>query len=87
IGQAAGPIPLLAVEEIGPIRSLSLARPSVMAYAADLPSYHQAAEALLDVMQKGVSAEIGREYPLSDAAQAQSDLEAGRTTGSLLLIP
>lgn len=87
IGQAAGPIPLLAVEEIGPIRSLSLARPSVMAYAADLPAYHQAAEALLDVMQKGVSAEIGREYPLSDAAQAQADLEAGRTTGSLLLIP
>ena len=26
-------------------------------------------------------------HPLSDAAQAQSDLEAGRTTGSLLLIP
>lgn len=31
IGQAAGPIPSLAVEDIGPIRSLSLARPSVMA--------------------------------------------------------
>jgi NADPH2:quinone reductase len=87
IGQAAGPIPSLAVEEIGPIRSLSLARPSVMAYAADLLAYRQAAKALLDMMQKGVAAEIGREYPLADAAQAQSDLEAGRTTGSLLLIP
>ncbi|KGJ02918.1 NADPH2:quinone reductase [Paracoccus halophilus] len=87
IGQAAGPIPSLAVEDIGPIRSLSLARPSVMAYAADLPAYHRAAEALLEMMQKGVCAEIGGEYPLADAAQAQSDLEAGRTTGSLLLIP
>lgn len=87
IGQAAGPIPSLALDEIGPIRSLSLARPSVMAYAADLPAYHQAAEALLDMMQKGISAEIGHEYPLADAAQAQSDLEAGRTTGSLLLLP
>ncbi len=87
IGQAAGPIPSLAVEDIGPIRSLSLARPSVMAYAADLPAYHHAAEALLEMMQKGVCTEIGGEYPLADAAQAQSDLEAGRTTGSLLLIP
>lgn len=87
IGQAAGPIPSLAVEDIGPIRSLSLARPSVMAYAADLPAYHQAAKALLEIMQKGVCTEIGHEYPLAEAAQAQSDLEAGRTTGSLLLIP
>lgn len=87
IGQAAGPIPSLAVEDIGPIRSLSLARPSVMAYVADLPAYHHAAEALLEMMQKGVCTEIGGEYPLVDAAQAQSDLEAGRTTGSLLLIP
>ncbi|WP_313350462.1 quinone oxidoreductase [Paracoccus sp. (in: a-proteobacteria)] len=87
VGQAAGVIPPLAVEEIGPIRSLSLARPSVMAYAADLPTYHKAAEALLDMMQKGIAAEIGREYPLANAAQAQSDLETGRTTGSLLLIP
>ncbi|MCG2842310.1 quinone oxidoreductase family protein [Paracoccus aerodenitrificans] len=87
IGQAAGAIPSLAVEDIGPIRSLSLARPSVMAYAADLTVYHHAAEALLEMMQKGVCTEIGGEYPLAEAAQAQSDLEAGRTTGSLLLIP
>ena len=87
IGQAAGPIPALAVEEIGPIRSLSLSRPSVMAYVATEDIYPQAAAALLEIMQKGVIAEIGGEYPLTRAAQAQSDLEAGRTTGSLLLVP
>ena len=87
IGQAAGPIPPLAVEEIGPIRSLSLARPSVMAYAADTAIYPQAAAALLKVMQKGITAEIGGEYSLTNAPQAQADLEAGRTTGSLLLVP
>ena len=42
---------------------------------------------LLEMMQQGVCTEIGGEYPLVEAAQAQSDLEAGRTTGSLLLIP
>lgn len=87
IGQAAGPVPPLAVEEIGPIRSLSLARPSVMAYAADTTIYPQAAAALLEVMRKGITAEIGGEYSLTNAAQAQADLEAGRTTGSLLLVP
>lgn len=87
IGQAAGPIPPIAVEEIGPIRSLSLARPSVMAYAADTTIYPKAAAALLEVMQRGITAEIGDEYPLTNAPQAQADLEAGRTTGSLLLVP
>lgn len=87
IGQAAGPIPSLTVDEIGPIRSLSLARPSVTAYVSDLPAYRQATEALFGMMQKGISAEIGGEYTLADASRAQSDLEAGRTTGSLLLIP
>ncbi len=87
IGQAAGSIPPIAVEEIGPIRSLSLARPSVMAYAADTTIYPQAAAALLEVMRKGIMAEIGGEYPLAAAPHAQSDLEAGRTTGSLLLVP
>lgn len=87
IGQAAGPIPPLAVDELGPIRSLSLARPSVMAYAADPALYSQGMAELLVLMQTGVAAEIGGEYPLAEAARAQADLEAGRTTGSLLLIP
>ncbi|RJE83529.1 quinone oxidoreductase [Paracoccus onubensis] len=87
IGQAAGPIPPLPVEAIGPVRSLTLARPSVMGYIADEPTYLQACEALLDMLSQGISAETGHEYPLTDAAQAQSDLESGCTTGSVLLIP
>lgn len=87
IGQAAGPIPPLAVEELGPARSLSLALPSVMAYAADPELYARGMADLLALMQEGIAAEIGGEYPLAEAACAQADLEAGRTTGSLLLIP
>jgi NADPH2:quinone reductase len=58
-----------------------------MAYAADPHTYAVASEALIAVMQAGVVAEIGGEYFLVDAAKAHADLEAGRTTGSLLLIP
>jgi NADPH2:quinone reductase len=87
IGQAAGPTPPINVEQLGSRRSLSLTRPSVMAYSADPHTYSVASEALIAMMQAGVVAEIGGEYPLTQAARAQADLEEGRTTGSLLLIP
>ncbi|MFA6266185.1 MAG: quinone oxidoreductase [Pseudolabrys sp.] len=87
IGQAAGLIPALSVEALGPRRSISLARPSVMGYSADPALYRAAAADLFAAMACGIVAEIGAEYPLSQAAQAQSDLESGRTTGSLLLKP
>ena len=87
IGQPAGPIPPIDVEELGPKRSLSLARPSIMAYISDTETYRRAAADVLAVLQDGIAPLIGRSYPLAEAAAAQADLEAGRTTGSLLLVP
>ncbi|GAB2902648.1 quinone oxidoreductase family protein [Paralcaligenes ginsengisoli] len=87
MGQAAGPIPPISVDQLGPRRSLSLARPSIMAYSGDPNTYLAASEELIAVMQAGVVAEIGNEYPLAEAGRAQADLEGGRTTGSVLLIP
>ncbi len=87
VGQAAGSIPPFSVEELGPMRSLSLARPSVMAYAAEQSTYHVAADAVTKTIHLGIMTEPGGEYPLSKAAQAQSDLEFGKTTGSLVLVP
>jgi NADPH2:quinone reductase len=78
VGQAGGPIPPISVEELGPRRSLSLARPSIFAYAGDLASYRPAAEALFRELAAGLVVE---------AAKAQSLLEAGKTTGSILLRP
>jgi len=50
-------------------------------------AYHQAAAAVLAAMENGIRPVTGSRYALEDAAAAQSDLEAGKTTGSLLLIP
>ncbi|WP_224360290.1 quinone oxidoreductase family protein [Hyalangium versicolor] len=87
IGQAGGPIPPLDVSEIGPRRSLSLARPSVLLYTRDPETYRSAAAEVFATLEEGVAPVIGRAYPLVEAAAAQADLEAGRTTGSLYLVP
>lgn len=87
IGQSAGPTPLLDVNDLGPRRSLMLARPSVMGYMNDAGAYRRSAERVLAAMTEGVLRLTGRAYELRDVALAQADLEAGRTTGALYLKP
>jgi NADPH:quinone reductase len=85
IGQAAGPIAPVNVDDLGPRRSLSLARPSVMAYLNEAESYRSAADAVLAGIENGVLSVAGQSYPLSEAARAHADLEAGVTSGALYL--
>jgi NADPH2:quinone reductase len=87
IGQAGGPIPPINVDDIGPRRALTLARPSFMAYSADRQTYRAAAEAVLALMPLGVVGPVSRRYALENVADAHADLESGRSTGSLVLIP
>ncbi|WP_128928314.1 quinone oxidoreductase family protein [Bradyrhizobium guangxiense] len=87
IGQSAGPIPLVDVHDLGPRRSLMLARPSVMAHMNDVDAYRRSAERVLAAIADGVLRVGGKAYSLQDAALAQADLEAGLTTGALYLRP
>jgi NADPH2:quinone reductase len=87
IGQAAGPIPPLDVEELGPRRSLMFARPSVMAYMNDVEDYRRAADAVLAALASGELEGRGTAYRLCEVTQAHADLEAGRTSGALYLKP
>ena len=87
LGQAAGPIPPLSVEDLGPRRSIALARPSVMAYAADTERYRLAAGEVIARLEGGRPLRTAARYPLADASRAHADLEGGRTTGSVLLLP
>jgi NADPH2:quinone reductase len=84
IGQAGGPIPAVDVHSLS---GVALARPSVLAYVSDLDTYRTAAAALFAVLADGLAVEIGADYPLAQAAQAHRALEAGNTSGSVLLIP
>lgn len=87
IGQAAGAIPPISAEDLGPVRSLSLARPSVMAYAAEQDTYRIATAAVIEAIADGILPQASHQYPLTEAAQAQHALETGKTTGSLVLVP
>ncbi len=85
IGQAAGPIPPVAVEELRPGKSLS--HPSIMAWCADVGRYREAAEAAIAAMERGIVCEIAAEYGLADVAKAHQEMETGRSAGSILLVP
>ena len=87
IGQAAGAIPPLDVRDLGPRRSLMLARPSVMAFMNVAQDYRIAADAVLSALQDGILKAAGTPYRLSEAARAHVDLEGGQTSGSLYLVP
>jgi len=85
LGQPAGPIPPVRVEELGFARSIALMRPSSIAYANDQELYRRGSADLMTALQSGLVNPIGAEYQLRDVAQAHADLEGGRTTGSVIL--
>lgn len=85
MGQPAGPIPPVRVEDLGFARSIALMRPSVLAYANDPDLYARGTADLLSMLIAGMVAPIGARYGLRDAARAHADLECGKTIGSVIL--
>ncbi|MDU7199503.1 MAG: zinc-binding dehydrogenase, partial [Enterobacteriaceae bacterium] len=85
LGQPAGPIPPVRVEELGFTRSIALMRPSSLAYADDAALYRKGAADLMSALSAGLENHIGAEFTLTDAAEAHRVLEAGHTTGSVIL--
>jgi NADPH:quinone reductase len=87
-GNASGAVPPIAPLELSRRGSLFLTRPILFHYIAKASELSSAARELFEVVASGrVKAHIGKTYPLADAAQAHRDLEARRTTGSLVLEP
>nr|BAA06460.1 TED2 [Zinnia elegans] len=62
--------------------------PSVMLYTKERNELVAASEELFSNIEKGVlRVRVNHKYPLSQAAQAHSDIESQKTTGSIVLIP
>jgi NADPH:quinone reductase len=87
-GQSSGPIPSFDLSLLAKKGSLYATRPTLFVYNARREALVQSANALFDVVSRGiVEIEINQRYALKDAAKAQADLEARRTTGTSILIP
>jgi NADPH2:quinone reductase len=87
-GNASGPPPAIEVGLLSAKGSLFLTRPTLFHYTATPALLQETADDLFDVIGSGaVRIAEPTPYALSEAAQAHLDLEARRTTGSLVLTP
>jgi NADPH:quinone reductase len=85
-GNASGPVPPLDLALLK--GSLFATRPSLFAYTASRQELLANANELFEMVSNGrIKIAVNHTYPLRDAAQAQRDLEARKTTGSIVLSP
>jgi NADPH2:quinone reductase len=87
-GSASGPVPPFQMALLSQKGSLFATRPTLFTYIAKRTDLEAASSGLFDVVRSGaVKIPVARRYALKDAAQAHIDLEARKTTGTMVLIP
>jgi NADPH:quinone reductase len=87
-GNASGPVTGVDMGIFAAKGSLYATRPTLFTYTASKEQNRANAADLFDVVSKGiVKINVNHTYPLKEAAQAHRDLEARKTTGSIVLIP
>jgi NADPH2:quinone reductase len=87
IGQAGGPAYEGDLSALGAARQLAVSKPSVVRYMADAATYRESAAAALARVRAGLRLHVGAEYPLAQASLAHTLLEAGATSGAVVLRP
>ncbi len=87
-GQSSGPVDPVDPQILNAKGSLFLTRPSIGHYTSTRAELLERASAVLGWVADGsLKIMIGREFPLSAAAEAHVELEGRRTKGKVLLIP
>jgi NADPH2:quinone reductase len=87
-GNASGPPPDINPLVLSQKGSLFLTRPTLFHYTATVEQLDETAADLFAVIEQGaVKIAPPVRYALADAAQSHRDLEARKTTGSLVLVP
>jgi NADPH2:quinone reductase len=87
-GQSSGPVEPFDPQLLNAKGSLFLTRPTLAHYTATRAELLARAAEVLQWMAEGtLQVRIGHDFPLAEAAEAQRELEARRTTGKVLLIP
>jgi len=87
-GNAGGPVTGVNLGILAQHGSQFVTRPTLFDYYLDPGERAAGAARVFEMIESGaVAITVGQRYGLRDAARAHADLEAGRTTGSTLLIP
>jgi NADPH2:quinone reductase len=87
-GNASGPVPPFELSLLTQKGSLYVTRPTLAPYTATRAELEATAQELFDMVLSGkVKFEIQHTYRLQDAQQVHRDLEARRTTGSVVMLP
>ena len=87
-GNASGAVEPFSPMELARRGSLSLTRPVIFDFIRARSDLLAAAAELFGLLQAGsINININQTYPLQEAARAHVDLEARKTTGSVVLIP
>jgi NADPH2:quinone reductase len=86
-GEASGDPDPIAPRRLGQLGSIFLTHPSLPDYTATRADLLKTANDLFAMVQNGtIRIDISKTYPLQDAPRAHADLEARRTTGSIVLV-
>ena len=87
-GNASGAVTGVNLGVLAQKGSLYVTRPTLAGYATSAERLRDMAAELFETISSGkINVEIGQRYPLADAAEAQRQLAAGKTTGSTILLP
>ncbi|WNW12623.1 NADPH:quinone reductase [Pseudomonas sp. DTU_2021_1001937_2_SI_NGA_ILE_001] len=87
-GNASGPVTGVHLGLLAQKGSLYVTRPTLGSYANNPQNLQAMADELFDMLVSGkIKVNDLQQYALQDAAQAQTELAARRTTGSTILVP
>jgi NADPH2:quinone reductase len=87
-GNSSGPVPPFELSILAQKGSLYVTRPTLYTYTASRADLEASARELFDVVLSGkVRIKVHHTYPLKDAQQVHRDLEARKTTGSIVMLP
>jgi NADPH2:quinone reductase len=87
-GNSSGAVPPFALSELVSRGSLYITRPTLQTYASNRAELEAMAADLFGMITSGqITIEINQRFPLADAGQAHTALEARKTTGKTILLP
>ncbi|MGW0044039.1 quinone oxidoreductase family protein [Rhodococcus sp. NPDC003348] len=87
-GAASGPVPPFDPQRLNAAGSLFLTRPTLAHYTRDREELlWRSGDVFAAIADDTLTIRVGATHRLADAAQAHRDLQARKTTGSIVLVP